>query len=243
VQLYSLLCRYHGQPSAASRLRWRSTASLSWLSHPISRRHLHPRTRIWRRRGSSLRSEEMSGRPKSSGWRTCRASMLLVVSPPSRGICRVWSMSFSVTSRSRCFHTLCRPHSGGRPGVGMQAAPARTHGATVAPQTLRVKHELWLQVTNLHIRYEDHVTRPGSNFACGMTLHSMAAFTVDDAGNEMFVKKAAMALLRKAATLSRFSVYFDTRTLLVVEPRCSPGPSMMFGVSPLDTSVVYPRNI
>lgn len=73
-------------------------------------------------------------------------------------------------------------------------------------------------MTNLHIRYEDHVTRPGSTFACGMTLHSMAAFTVDDAGNEMFVKKAAMALLRKAATLSRFSMYFDTRALFVVEP-------------------------
>lgn len=67
-----------------------------------------------------------------------------------------------------------------------------------------------MQVTNLHIRYEDTVTRPGHPFACGTTLHSVGAFTVDDAGNEMFVKKAAMALLRKASQLSRFAIYFDT---------------------------------
>jgi len=67
-----------------------------------------------------------------------------------------------------------------------------------------------VQVTNLHIRYEDTVTRPGHPFACGTTLHSVGAFTVDDAGHEMFVKKAAMALLRKASQLSRFAIYFDT---------------------------------
>lgn len=70
------------------------------------------------------------------------------------------------------------------------------------------------QVTNLHIRYEDSVTRPGQTFACGLTLHSMGAFTVDEGGKEIFVKKAAMALLRKAAELSRFSIYFDTGAAL-----------------------------
>ena len=65
-------------------------------------------------------------------------------------------------------------------------------------------------MTNLHVRYEDSVTRPGSTFACGVTLHSMGAFTVDDAGKEIFVKKAAMELLRKASDMSRFAVYFDT---------------------------------
>lgn len=68
----------------------------------------------------------------------------------------------------------------------------------------------FLQVTNLHIRYEDTVTRPGYPFAFGVTLHSIGAFTVDDAGHEMFVKHAAMSLLRKASQLSRFSIYFDT---------------------------------
>lgn len=65
-------------------------------------------------------------------------------------------------------------------------------------------------MTNLHIRYEDAVTRPGHSFAFGVTLHSVGAFTVDGAGHEIFIKAAAMALLRKSSQLSRFAVYFDT---------------------------------
>jgi hypothetical protein len=71
-----------------------------------------------------------------------------------------------------------------------------------------------VQVTNLHIRYEDSVTQPGHSFAVGLTLHSIGAFTVDDSGNEIFVKKAAMQLLRKAAQLSRLTIYFDTGACL-----------------------------
>eukprot|EP00892_Ulva_mutabilis_P007576 jgi/Ulvmu1/5190/UM021_0207.1 len=69
---------------------------------------------------------------------------------------------------------------------------------------------LKIKVTNLHIRYEDTITQHGHPFAFGITLHSIGAFTVDDAGNEMFIKHAAMSLLRKASELSRFAVYFDT---------------------------------
>jgi vacuolar protein sorting-associated protein 13A/C len=72
-----------------------------------------------------------------------------------------------------------------------------------------------MQITNLHIRYEDAITQARSPFVFGLTLQEVGAFTIDDAGNEMFVKKEAMALLRKAAELSRFSVYFDTGL-----PRC-----------------------
>ena len=69
---------------------------------------------------------------------------------------------------------------------------------------------LKVKITNLHIRYEDCITRVGSNFACGITLHHISASTVDELGKEIFVKQEAMALLRKAAALSRFTVYFDT---------------------------------
>lgn len=44
----------------------------------------------------------------------------------------------------------------------------------------------------------------------GLTLHSIGAFTVDEHNVEVFVKKAAMKLLRKAAQLSRLAIYFDT---------------------------------
>jgi vacuolar protein sorting-associated protein 13A/C len=69
-----------------------------------------------------------------------------------------------------------------------------------------------MQITNLHIRYEDSITQPRSPFVFGLTLHEVGAFTIDGAGNEIFVKKEAMALLRKAAQMSRFAVYFDTGT-------------------------------
>jgi vacuolar protein sorting-associated protein 13A/C len=68
----------------------------------------------------------------------------------------------------------------------------------------------FVQVTNLHIRYEDGVTQEGHPFAVGLTLHSIGAFTVDEHNVEVFVKKAAMNLLRKAAQLSRLALYFDT---------------------------------
>lgn len=97
----------------------------------------------------------------------------------------------------------------------------------------RVPSGVAVQVTNLHVRYEDSVTRPGSTFACGVTLHSMGAFTVDEAGKEMFVKKAAMALLRKAAALSRFAVYFDTgaRVSCLMQRSCQAGTLHMWSSS------------
>jgi Vacuolar sorting-associated protein 13, N-terminal len=97
----------------------------------------------------------------------------------------------------------------------VQLVPAIQHSEVPATRSNELIVAPCLQVTNLHVRYEDSVTRPGSTFACGVTLHSMGAFTVDEAGKEMFVKKAAMALLRKAADLSRFSMYFDTGAAIV----------------------------
>lgn len=49
----------------------------------------------------------------------------------------------------------------------------------------------------------------------GLTLHSIGAFTVDEHNIEVFVKKAAMKLLRKAAQLSRLAIYFDTGSITV----------------------------
>ena len=71
----------------------------------------------------------------------------------------------------------------------------------------------WLQVTNLHVRYEDAVTQPGHPFTVGMTMHRISACTVDENGNDVFVYKSAMDLLRKSAELARLAVYFDTGVL------------------------------
>ena len=93
-----------------------------------------------------------------------------------------------------------------------------------------------LQVTNLHIRYEDGVTQRGHPFAVGLTLHSIGAFTVDENNTEVFVKHAAMKLLRKAAQLSRLAVYFDTGcyitcSCMVLHAACSVPPLCVYSLN------------
>ncbi|KAL3132003.1 hypothetical protein ABBQ32_008624 [Trebouxia sp. C0010 RCD-2024] len=68
---------------------------------------------------------------------------------------------------------------------------------------------LQTSITNVHIRYEDDVSNPGVPFACGLTLEKLSAHTVDEDGNEAFVKDNPLSLLRKASQLRRFAAYFD----------------------------------
>lgn len=71
---------------------------------------------------------------------------------------------------------------------------------------------LQLSITNLHVRYEDDVTNKGHPFACGVTLESIAGFTVDDLGRQAFVTSSPLDLLRKAFVLRRIALYFDCET-------------------------------
>lgn len=68
---------------------------------------------------------------------------------------------------------------------------------------------LQLSITNIHIRYEDSTTNPDHPFACGLTLHSLAAHTVDELGQKAFVTNNPLDILRKATKLSRIAVYYD----------------------------------
>ncbi|KAK9834254.1 hypothetical protein WJX81_000411 [Elliptochloris bilobata] len=68
---------------------------------------------------------------------------------------------------------------------------------------------LRLSITNVHIRYEDDYSNPGTPFAVGLTLESLSAHTVDEAGKEAFVTQDPLKLLRKAAQLRRLALYFD----------------------------------
>lgn len=71
---------------------------------------------------------------------------------------------------------------------------------------------LQLSITNLHVRYEDDVTNKGHPFACGVTLESIAGFTIDDLGRKAFVTSSPLDLLRKAFVLRRMALYFDCET-------------------------------
>ncbi|KAK9858457.1 hypothetical protein WJX84_002370 [Apatococcus fuscideae] len=69
---------------------------------------------------------------------------------------------------------------------------------------------LQLSITNVHIRFEDNTSVPGMPLAAGLTIESLSSHTVDEKGNKAFVTHNPLELLRKAAELQRYSIYFDT---------------------------------
>ncbi|XP_071698618.1 uncharacterized protein [Rutidosis leptorrhynchoides] len=69
---------------------------------------------------------------------------------------------------------------------------------------------LKISIGNVHIRYEDPVSNPGHPFAVGFTLAKLAAFTVDEQGNETFDTSGALDKLRKSLQLERLAMYHDS---------------------------------
>ncbi|KAH6757936.1 calcium-dependent lipid-binding family protein [Perilla frutescens var. hirtella] len=69
---------------------------------------------------------------------------------------------------------------------------------------------LKISISNVHIRYEDSVSNPGHPFSCGITLAKLAAFTMDEHGNETFDTSGALDKLRKSLQLERLAVYHDS---------------------------------
>ena len=50
---------------------------------------------------------------------------------------------------------------------------------------------------------QDDTSNPGVPFACGLTLEKLSAHTVDEGGNEAFVKDNPLSLLRKVISSYR----------------------------------------
>lgn len=69
---------------------------------------------------------------------------------------------------------------------------------------------LKISIGNVHIRYEDSISNPGHPFAVGITLAKLAAFTVDEQGNETFDTSGALDKLRKSLQLERLAMYHDS---------------------------------
>ncbi|KAJ0515677.1 putative vacuolar protein sorting-associated protein 13, second [Helianthus annuus] len=72
---------------------------------------------------------------------------------------------------------------------------------------------LKISIGNVHIRYEDPISNPGHPFAVGITLAKLAAFTVDEKGNETFDTSGALDKLRKSLQLERLAIYHDSNRL------------------------------
>lgn len=67
-----------------------------------------------------------------------------------------------------------------------------------------------VSLSNVHIRYEDATSSPGHPFATGVFLGKLSVKTVDEEGNETFVKSGALQLIRKVK--KRQAVYMHTHT-------------------------------
>lgn len=52
---------------------------------------------------------------------------------------------------------------------------------------------------------QDDTSNPGVPFACGLTLEKLSAHTVDEAGNQAFVKDNPLSLLRKVTPTLRLA--------------------------------------
>lgn len=71
---------------------------------------------------------------------------------------------------------------------------------------------LEVQISNIHIRYEDSVSEPGKTFGFGITLDKIILTTTDDQWNAKFVKRDAgnkSAAINKLGVISNVGFYWN----------------------------------
>jgi hypothetical protein len=81
--------------------------------------------------------------------------------------------------------------------------------------TARIVDNIEIEIRNVHIRYEDSTTIPGTTFAAGLTLDSFGISTCDDNWKEIFVSrnpKDTKSTIRKLARLQRLGIYWSLKT-------------------------------
>lgn len=69
-----------------------------------------------------------------------------------------------------------------------------------------------ITISNLHIRYEDSTSVPGSCFAAGIVLESIKISTMDSDWKEKFVVREVDASINKFGDVSNFGVYWCPKT-------------------------------
>ena len=93
-----------------------------------------------------------------------------------------------------------------------------TGKATYVQQwTSKILDNIEITLKNVHIRYEDTQTIPGSPFSAGITLNSFTLSTCDEKWQEKFVERDVMssASIRKLAKLSNFGLYWATKSMVL----------------------------
>ncbi|XP_064629557.1 intermembrane lipid transfer protein VPS13D-like isoform X2 [Lineus longissimus] len=72
-----------------------------------------------------------------------------------------------------------------------------------------------LQINNVHLRYEDDCTVPGSTFACGIIIKSLSAQSTDGQWVPKFVSRDNSDVMHKLVDLQNFSIYWDDGVELI----------------------------
>lgn len=75
----------------------------------------------------------------------------------------------------------------------------------------QILHNLEVSLSDIHVRYEDHLTVPGQVFAAGFTLESFTLTTCDANWQPAFVKNTNKpdAVVNKMAILNNLGVYWE----------------------------------
>ncbi|RKP26494.1 hypothetical protein SYNPS1DRAFT_27818 [Syncephalis pseudoplumigaleata] len=84
-------------------------------------------------------------------------------------------------------------------------------GSFTTQLVTKIVDNLQIEISNIHIRYEDAVSHPGHMFALGITLHKLSAQSTDANWNVTFIEHTADTI-HKLCKLECLAVYFNTET-------------------------------
>lgn len=79
--------------------------------------------------------------------------------------------------------------------------------------TAKIIDNLEVLITNLHVRYEDSTSIPGSVFSCGFTIEKLCLATTDETWTSRFVSRdintRKETAIHKLGTMENFGVYWN----------------------------------
>ena len=93
-----------------------------------------------------------------------------------------------------------------------------TRATLVQQLTTKIIDNLEITLKNVHIRYEDSQTIPGTPFSAGITLNSFTLSTCDEKWHERYVARdinLASTSIRKLAKLHNFGLYWMTKSAIL----------------------------
>ena len=92
---------------------------------------------------------------------------------------------------------------------GKKEEKADSFGEKMAAQVIK---NLQINVSNIHIRYEDHFTNPKKPFSIGITLKNMAFQTTDENWKPTIIKDTVTKIYK----VHIYFTLFRTRNIIVV---------------------------